>query len=142
MRPKHPLSVVLGALLFLTTVVPASATESLAMSTEKGSAEDAVRQRALERWNLLMEGRVESAYAYLSPGYRQAHSLARYSRTIQGVGLWKGAEVREVECEEKRCEVKVILDLAIGGAEPVPAPVKESWIQLDDGGDWWHVPTQ
>ena len=138
----HPSSFVLVALLVFTTVLTASATESLAMSAEKGSAEEAVRQRALERWNLLMEGRVESAYAYLSPGYREAHSLARYSRTIQGVGLWKGVEVREVKCEEKRCEVKVVLDLAIGGAKPVPAPVKESWIQLEDGGDWWYVPTQ
>jgi hypothetical protein len=137
----HPLSVVLGALLAFTTVLPASATESLAMSVENGPTEDAVRRRALERWNLLMEGRVESAYAYLSPGYREATSLARYSRTVQGVGLWKGAEVREVKCEEKRCEVKVVLDLAVGGAKPVPAPVIESWIQLEDGGDWWHVPT-
>jgi hypothetical protein len=88
-----------------------------------------------------MEGRVESAYAYLSPGYREAHSLARYSLTVQGVGLWKGAKVHEMQCEAKRCEVKVVLDLSIRGAKPVPVPVEEAWIQLEDGGTWWHVPT-
>ena len=139
----HPLSVVLGALLVFTTVLTASATESLAMSAENGPTEEAVRQRALERWNLLMEGRVESAYAYLSPGYREANSLARYSRTVQGVGLWKGAEVREIQCKDKRCEVKVVLDLLLGGGpRPVPVPVEEDWIQLEDGGPWWFVPTQ
>lgn len=112
------------------------------MAVETVSAEDTVRQRVLERWNLLMEGRVESAYAYLSPGYREATSLARYSRNIQDGGLWKGAEVREINCEEKRCKVKVVLDLLLGGPRPVQVPVYEAWIQLEDGGDWWHVPTQ
>jgi len=102
--------------------------------------QEVVAQRALERWNLMIEGRIESAYDYLSPGYRAAHSLASYSRSIRG-GIWKAADIHEIACSTQRCEVKVILDLVVDASgRPVPVPVDEIWIQTEPGGDWWYVP--
>jgi len=136
MRPRRllDLAVVLVAALGLL------ATISSAASQVGSSAEAEVAQRAMERWNLMIEGRIESAYAYLSPAYRAAHSLANYSRSIKG-GIWRAADVAEVSCEAQRCEVKVILDLIVDASgRPVPVPVEEVWIRTQQDGDWWYVP--
>ena len=47
----------------------------------------------------------------------------------------------EVKCEAQRCAVKVVLDLSLGGARPVPVPVDEAWIQTEQNGEWWFVPS-
>jgi len=47
------------------------------------STEEQVRQRAQARWDALVAGNVEGAYALLSPGARQARSLPAYRAMIK-----------------------------------------------------------
>lgn len=113
----------------------------IADDSQTESAEEIVARRALERWNLMIDGRFEGAYAYLPPGYRATHTVGQYSRTISG-GLWKKAEVKSVKCQAGRCEAKVILDMLLGGKgnQPVPIWLEDTWIQTEQGGEWWYIP--
>ncbi len=124
----------------LSGVVPPSLALSEAENAAQAtSVEQHVSDRALERWNLMIEGRIESAYSYLAPGYRAAHSIAQYSRTVRG-GLWKKAAIQTVSCKKQRCAVKVQLDMVLGGKKPVPIWVDETWIQTEQDGEWWYIP--
>ena len=124
----------------LSGVVPPSLALSEAENAAQAtSVEQHVSDRALERWNLMIEGRFESAYAYLTPGYRATHTIAAYNRTIRG-GIWKKADVQSVSCEGQRCEVKVMLDILLDAKKPVPVWVDETWIQTEQEGEWWYIP--
>jgi hypothetical protein len=107
--------------------------------------EEIVAQRAQERWNLLVDGRVESAYDYLSAGYRQVTPYSHYMKTVKGVGLWKSAEVQAVNCQEDVCKADVKIHMEI--RHPMmrsPARTEnilvEQWLK-DKDGIWGFVPT-
>lgn len=107
--------------------------------------EEAVQQRAQQRWDALLEKDVESAYGFFSPGQRSATSLEAYQRELLLSRVrWQGARVAGAACEEDACEVKV--DLTVLLASPVPGvrnyeitrPITERWILAQN--QWWYVP--
>jgi hypothetical protein len=110
------------------------------------SDQERVAQKAQQRWNLLIEGRVESAYDYLASEYRKVTPFPHYQRTVKGVGLWKSAEVREVTCESTEvCTAAVDIRVVIHYPRmksPVETgnTVKEKWIK-DGEGNWGFLPT-
>lgn len=109
--------------------------------------EEMARQRAAERWQSLIEGRVETAYGYLAPGYRQINPYDRYFRTIRGVGLWKAADVKKATCEQDRCEVTTELTVEVhgpGSSKPIESVswVQERWIIDRDQRQVWFVPNK
>ena len=109
------------------------------------STVEPVEQRAQARWDALVSGDIDAAYAYLSPGYRSSVSRVDYeiglrSRRVQ----WVDAEYAEHRCEEESCDVKIKLLFRV----PSPTPgiseftsrsvVSEKWIF--SSGQWWHLP--
>ena len=107
-------------------------------------AEETVAARAQARWDLLIEGRLESAYEYLSPGYRQVTPFPHYRNSVKGVGLWKTAQIRQVECEAETCEVQVDLTMQIQlprmrSPARTQSVVVERWIKGADGV-WGYLP--
>jgi hypothetical protein len=107
--------------------------------------EEVVSKRAMERWNLLIEGRLESAYNYLSSGYKAVTPYSHYQKTVKGQGLWKAATVENVQCEAESCEVKVKLELEIHyplmkNAVHTDSVVIERWVKSQNGV-WGFVPT-
>ncbi len=104
----------------------------------KGAASDEERiaSRAQQRWDALVEGSMEGAYSFLSPGTREVMTLREYSGTLRQ-GFWKRAVVKRVNCPEKDlCDVQVIVDYMVRGV-PVSSPVWEKWTR--SGGEWWFV---
>ncbi|TLY51502.1 MAG: hypothetical protein E6K53_07080 [Gammaproteobacteria bacterium] len=68
--------------------------------------EKIVPQRALERWNLLINHSPVKAYEYLSPGYRETHTLDQYVAFIGTARLkWKSVAVASQQCESEVCTV-------------------------------------
>ncbi len=111
----------------------------------KPSQADPFPQRAEQRWEALLAGDLETAYSYLSPGYRSTVSLvdwgvAQRVRKVQ----WTAAEYVSHECEESRCTV--IFGIDFFAFAPVPGMaryestqrVEESWIK--SYGQWWYLP--
>lgn len=99
-----------------------------------GRVEEQVRQRAQERWDALVAGNVEAAYALLSPGARQARSLPSYRAMIK-TGFWKRAVVDRVECpSSEMCKVVVVVEYLYRGSL-VSSPVFEDWVLSEQR--WW-----
>lgn len=104
-----------------------------------------VEVRAEERWDRLVEGDFAAAYGYLSPGYRSSVSSVNYQRRmLLSRVTWKDAQVKDTECTEDTCKVRISLDYLL--VKPVPGvdrlprtrDIEEDWILVD--GEWFHVP--
>lgn len=102
--------------------------------------EDAVRERAQARWDALLAGKFDEAYAYLSPGSRAVVSPQRFRSSIGAAAAWKSAKVHSVTCAQAdRCKVTMLVSYApmvrareIGTIE---TSIDETW--LLDQGQWW-----
>lgn len=106
--------------------------------------EEIVRQRVNERWAALIEGRLETAYSYETPEYRELYTFSDYRKRIHGVGSWEKIEVEEVYCEADKCVASILIYVRIEfgmGFEVVEsnARAKESWIQHSTAGQWYHI---
>jgi len=100
------------------------------------TAEEAVRARAQERWDALVKGDIEKAYAFLSPGSRAVIDLRSYSETIRR-GFWKSARVQQVECgSAEACDATSEIEYEYRGSR-IKTPLKESWVRQEK--DWWYV---
>lgn len=111
------------------------------------TTEEIVQQRAQARWDALISEDYDSAYEYLTEGFRSTQSLNNYRFGIQTQRVsWKSAEVTGVECELELCRVSVSIEYSIH--QPVPGvtdwnstrKVFENWIRSDSG--WYHLPTK
>ncbi|NOQ63027.1 MAG: hypothetical protein GQ582_00770 [Methyloprofundus sp.] len=110
----------------------------------KSTPEEVVRQRVNERWSALIEGRLETAYSYETPEYRELYSFVDYSKPIRGVGSWKKIDIENIECEKDKCVASIIIYAKIHlgmGFEDVEsdARAKESWIHHSTSGQWYHI---
>ena len=132
----HAVTRLLAAVLISVLISACAATKP---------AQHPVVDRAEARWNALISGKLETAYALYSPGYRSAHSLIDFgvemrTRRVQ----WTSAEYLEHDCDETRCKVKFKLGFRVRGALPgIDAfdsfqHVEDSWIKT--GGQWWYLP--
>ena len=103
-------------------------------------------ERAQKRWDALVSGEYEVAYAYLSPGFRSTLSPEEYrasmrARTVRWV---KGTVFKAHECEPLRCQVTVKVDYKVASRMPgvgtyaMAQGLKENWINVD--GVWYFVP--
>jgi len=102
----------------------------------------AVKERSEARWQALIKGDLDAAYAYLSPGSKAATSIEAYRRQIHP-GMWRSVKVDSVECEGELCRVKLQLtyDVPRGPMSPRPitgieTPIGERWI-IENGSAWF-----
>ena len=106
--------------------------------------EEIVRERINERWAALIEGRLETAYTYETPEYRELYSFTDYRSSIRGVGAWQKVEIENIECLKEKCiaDIQIYVKMNIGmGFEVVEsnARAKENWIQHSADGQWYHI---
>ena len=108
-------------------------------------ADQLTTRRAEERWQALIAWDQEKAYSYLSPGTRQAISLAAYAKknTMAPV-QYEGAVVKSTQCENKVCTVMLELRYIYRGSvaamqgQEMTSTITEKWIEAD--GNWFYVP--
>ena len=106
---------------------------------------DLVVERAQDRWEALLAGDFETAYAFYSPGYRSTTSMVDLAFEIRSRRVrWTTAEYREHSCLKASCTVK--FDVGFRVIKPVPGLDKwessdlltENWVKTD--GQWWYLP--
>ena len=110
---------------------------------EERKPEDAVRERGMERWAALIEGKLETAYTFETPEYRELYTVLDFRKTVPGVGVWTKAVIENVECNVEKCSVsaRIYVNMKIGLAfEKIETNglTKENWIQ-GTNGQWYHV---
>ncbi|MEJ5207643.1 hypothetical protein [Denitratimonas sp. CY0512] len=115
----------------------------------KLAPEEAVAQRAQERWDAIIAKDYARAYEYLTPGTRATTPYEGYARRLLGgVAIrWTKADVDRVECTEPGvCEAKVYITYLVRPAQMGTgnlegySPVYEKWLRSDDG-QWHHLPS-
>lgn len=114
---------------------------------EEVAAEKIVKTRAAERWQALIDGRLETAYAYLAPEYREAYSYKQYRNKVQGVGLWKKANVDNVTCSGMKCvaTLTIYVTIVVGkgfGAMDSSSQLTEDWLKDEKSDEWFFIPSQ
>lgn len=106
-----------------------------------------VEERAVKRWELLIAGKADEAYLYLTSGYRQTHPKDPYITAMTHRPVkWKAIKYMDKDCSEDVCTVRLFLtyDLMMNAA--VPRPVEgvsvesEKWIKTSGG--WFHLPRE
>lgn len=100
--------------------------------------DEIVKARASERWQLLIKGDVEKAYAMLNDGYRQITPYERYRGKITN-GMWVSADVIETNCAPEKCTVRIRLvakpPLGAHFGDNITTHFDETWL-LEEGQ--WH----
>lgn len=105
------------------------------------SDSEQVEARSQQRLDLLMDGEVDQAYAFMTPGYRAANPVARFRADFAaGASRFIDAKVRSSTCEEDVCTVMTAITYnhvsSIGGKPmPIERVTQERWIRVD--GQWW-----
>lgn len=102
-----------------------------------------LEDRVQARWDALVAGDLETAYAYFSPGYRASTSLAQFQKKMQRRALrWTGASYKSKDCEDDRCRVVVDVDYHLYaptvGHHRSTRGVSETWLKVD--GEWYFIP--
>lgn len=131
------------------TLIVMIAAIALAGCAMTPSRSDRLEDRAESRWDALIAEDWESAYVYLSPGFRSLTGLEDYTEFMKARTIrWTAASVREVRnCDEElgSCEVLVDVDYEVTRgvpglkkAVPLRKGVTEKWIRSD--GAWYFVP--
>jgi len=106
--------------------------------------EQLVTERAKARWDALIAGDYERAYAYLSAGYRLTMPLTTYSlKRSQDRFKITSAYIRGAACSsETICNAGITLTVEATmpnvGTKAFPTTQEESWLFQD--GSWFHVP--
>jgi len=98
--------------------------------------EQAVKARAQERWNALVAGQLDKAYAYITPSGRSTLPIEIYRSRLSNAS-WRGAKVTAAVCEAEVCDVDVTLDIYVLPNLPHQQPISEKWLLVD--GKWWFV---
>ena len=94
-----------------------------------------VAERAQARWQSLIKGDLDAAYAYLSEGSKATTPLDVYKAKIRP-GLWRQAKVEKVECEAEVCKVELQITLDHKLMKGIQTPLNESWI-IEKGSAWY-----
>ena len=103
-----------------------------------------IKERAVARWNFLIEHKADKSYDYLSPGFRSTISREKYADEMNERGLrWEKVDFGSQECDASKCKVRLLVGYKInlnGSVGPVKSmgPVVETWIKAD--GKWFFLP--
>lgn len=129
--------------LILSRALPVMLLAALAAGCSRQAPPE---ERAAERWELLVAGKPDQAWDYLTPGYRETRPRELYAAEISVRQVrWTGAEVMGVECpEQDRCIVKVKIHYSLRSHARGVGMIEsftvsdETWIRSGQG--WFHLP--
>jgi hypothetical protein len=107
----------------------------ISKDSDPAAKQKTVTQRAEARWQALIKGDLDAAYAYLSEGSKATTPLNVYKAKIRP-GMWREAKVEKVECEAEVCRVQMQITFDHKLMKGVQTPLNESWI-IEKGSAWY-----
>ena len=124
---------------FVVTGFASLAVLSGCATTAGSTPEQAVIQRAQERWDHLLKSQYAKAYTYLTPAERAVTSEENYVQRFSSGASWVSAKVASATCETAdRCNVTINLEtrvVARGFKDPLKTTPTEIWVF--ENGKWW-----
>jgi hypothetical protein len=136
--------------LSLASMIVALATACATQPREAAApnAEIPVEERAVQRWQYLIDGKPDLAWDLLTPGVRSARSREKYAEEMSERAVrWTKVSYRDKECDTAdSCtvrvdvEYRVVLPVVRVGEVTMPSMLTERWLRLD--GQWYHLPDE
>ncbi len=104
--------------------------------------EEIVKQRALERWAIREQGKVDGLYEFLSPAKRQTVTKSTYETQLDSGIKYFDVEVRGVVCEQDNsvCQVTLYVGFEMAnqyGKNKAGTVLEEKWVKEDK--QWWFA---
>ncbi len=102
---------------------------------------DGLKERVLAYWRAKIDGRVETAYGFVSPEARKVLTYKHFLGQMKGVGRWRSVRFSGAECSsDDNCAATVIVEIKMRLPRfpeeiHTTAPVTEKWYRKD--GRWW-----
>jgi hypothetical protein len=132
-------AVVLPAILVLVAVAVGGCAGLHGLNKESPAEvkQAVVGKRATERWQALIRGDYQGAYAYFSAASREVFPAADFAARMSRIA-YRGISVDKVECEAEVCTVSLTLKYDPPGLPMtnVPTPLQENWI-IERGQAWY-----
>jgi hypothetical protein len=107
----------------------------ISKDSDPAAKQKVVAQRAEARWQSLIKGDLDAAYAYLSEGSKATTPLDVYKAKIRP-GRWRQAKVEKVECEAEVCRVVMQITLDHKLMKGIQTALDENWI-IEKGSAWY-----
>lgn len=107
----------------------------ISKDSDPAAKQKVVAQRAEARWQSLIKGDLDAAYAYLSEGSKATTPLEVYKSKIRP-GRWRQAKVEKVECEAEVCTVELQITMDHRLMKGIQTPLNENWI-IEKGTAWY-----
>jgi hypothetical protein len=108
---------------------------SISVDSAPEAKQKYVAERAQARWQALIKGDVDAAYAFLSPASKKATPLQTYAGSIKP-GMWRNVKVDKVDCEAELCKVQLAVTYDAKMMKGITTPIWESWV-IEDGSAWY-----
>lgn len=125
-------------------VTPGAAPSEAALASDDPNT--SLPLRSAMRWNLIIEGKPELAYDYLSPGYRATRERDDYANRIRNRPVkWTKIAYVDHDCgSSDACSVKLNIDFKlnmpqVGEVESTDVLI-EQWVKSD--GQWYFLPDE
>lgn len=110
-----------------------------ATGTSGLTPEQIVRERAVQRTQLMMKGDFAGLYDLTAPSYRKLKTVEAFRSRFGAGAAWAKADVAKVNCEPERCTVDLVVEVKtlIRGRNvgTIAVPVQDIWLVED--GRWW-----
>jgi hypothetical protein len=97
---------------------------------------EVLTKRINARWDALIAGNIDSAYAYLSEASKSAYPLEVYKAKVKP-GLWRAVKIESIDCDGGTCWARMMLTYDYRTMKGVQTPFSESWII--EKGDAWFI---
>lgn len=125
---------------FTATLTAVLLTACATVPADPLTPEEAVKARAGERWQALIEGDAARAYDYYTEAYRAVTPPDVFARQAASGTIAREAEPVRAECEPGRCQVVVRLTFPspTGGGHMLDTHRTENW--LEEQGKWRYHP--
>jgi hypothetical protein len=95
---------------------------------------EAVEKRVNARWDALIKGDLDAAYALLSPASRETVTLQQFKEKTRK-GAFREARIDAVDCGGDTCTVKLWITYDHRLMQGISTPMEETWV-FDRGQAW------
>ena len=117
---------------------------SMKTAAPKVDEREVLKKRVADYWQLQIDGKIDQAYQYEVPAYREKSSLGGYMRRFNLV-KYISADIHDVEVDNGTAKVKMTVryKLAHGRLASLPKAMEfhnldENWVLIN--GAWYHIP--
>jgi hypothetical protein len=133
-RHLRPRIMVLVAIFGMASCAVSPVGDGSGAAAAPEARREAVTKRVNARWDALIKGDLEAAYALLSPASRETLTFDQFKQRTRK-DAFREAKIDSVDCSADSCTVKLWITYDHRLMKGVQTPLVETWV-FDKGEPW------